>query len=49
MVGDIYKTNYNPEKIALNYKGISITYGQLDRMVSSCAAYLKKVGLSGRR
>lgn len=45
MVGDIYKTHYNPEKIALNYKGSSITYGQMDRMVSAYAAYLKKAGL----
>ncbi|HWQ78217.1 MAG TPA: long-chain fatty acid--CoA ligase [Anaerovoracaceae bacterium] len=45
MVGDIYKTSFNPEKTALNYKGSSITYGQLDRMVTVYSAYLKKAGL----
>jgi long-chain acyl-CoA synthetase len=45
MVGDIYKTSFHAEKTALNYKGSSITYGQLDRMVTACAGYLKKAGL----
>lgn len=45
MVGDIYKTNFNSEKTALNYKGNSITYGQLDQMVLAYASYLKKAGL----
>ncbi|HYE68728.1 MAG TPA: long-chain fatty acid--CoA ligase [Anaerovoracaceae bacterium] len=45
MVGDIYKANFNSEKIALNYKGNSITYGQLDQMVLTYASYLKKAGL----
>jgi len=31
MVGDIYKTNDIGDKIALNFKGNSITYGQKDR------------------
>ncbi len=45
MVGDIYKKNFNSEKTALNYKGNSITYGQLDQMVFAYASYLKKAGL----
>jgi long-chain acyl-CoA synthetase len=45
MVGDIYKTSFNSEKIALNYKGNSVTYGQLDRNVLAYACYLKKIGL----
>ena len=45
MVGDIYKTNFNSEKTALNYKGNSITYGQLDQMVLAYASCLKKAGL----
>ncbi len=45
MVGDIYKTSFNPDKIALNYKGSSITYGELDRKVLSYASYLKKAGV----
>ncbi len=45
MVGDIYKTNFNPDKIALNYKGNSITYGQLDQKVLAYAGYLRKAGL----
>lgn len=45
MVGDIYKKNFNPEKIALNYKGTTVTYGQLDEMVLAYAGFLKKAGL----
>ncbi len=45
MVGDIYKKNFNPEKVALNYKGSSVTYGQLDKMVLAYACYLKKAGV----
>ncbi len=45
MVGDIYKTNYIGDKIALNFKGNSITYGQMDQMVLAYGSYLKKVGL----
>lgn len=45
MVGDIYKTSFNSEKTALNYKGNSITYGQLDRNVLTYACYLKNAGL----
>ena len=42
MVGDIYKTSFNPDKIALNYKGNSITYGQLDQKVLSICRLFKK-------
>lgn len=45
MVGDIYRKNFNPEKIALNYKGTTVTYGQLDEMVLAYAGFLKKAGL----
>lgn len=45
MVGDIYKTSFDPDKIALNYKGNRITYGQLDQKVLAYAGYLKKAGL----
>lgn len=45
MVGDIYKTSFNSEKIALNYKGNSVTYGQLDQAVLAYACYLKNAGL----
>jgi long-chain acyl-CoA synthetase len=46
MVGDIYKTSFNAEKTALNFKGNSVTYGQLDQMVLAYASYLKKAGLN---
>ena len=45
MVCDIFKTNYNSDKAALNYKGTSITYGQLEQKVLAYAAFLKKAGL----
>jgi len=45
MVGDIYKNQFDSEKTALNYKGSSITYGQLDQQVLRYASYLKKAGL----
>ena len=45
MVGNIYRNNFDSEKIALNFKGNSISYGQLDRTVLSYACYLKKAGL----
>lgn len=45
MVGDIYKTHYDAEKIALNYKGTSISYGQLDAKVLAYACFLKQAGL----
>ena len=44
MVGEIYKRNFNSEKTALKFKGNSISYAQLDRMVLSYAAYFKKIG-----
>lgn len=46
MVGDIYKKNFSEEKIAFNYKGDNISYGELDRKVLAYAAYLKSVGLN---
>jgi len=45
MVGEIYKKNYSSEKIALNYKGSRISYGELDQKVLAYAGYLKKAGL----
>ena len=45
MVGDIYKTHFDPEKTALKYKGNDITYRQLDRAVVAYAACLRKAGL----
>lgn len=45
MVGDIYKNNYNSEKIALKFKGNSISYGHLDRKVVAYTNYLKQIGL----
>ena len=45
MVGSIYKNNFDSEKTALNFKGNSISYGQLDQTVLSYACYLKKAGL----
>ncbi|WP_037372257.1 long-chain-fatty-acid--CoA ligase [Anaerovorax odorimutans] len=45
MVGSIYKTNFNKEKIAIKFKGNSISYGQLDKMVLSYASYFKQIGL----
>jgi len=45
MVGAIYKNNYNSDSIALKFKGSSVTYGQLDKMVLGYASYLKKLGV----
>lgn len=45
MVGDIYKNSGNKEKIALQFKGKSISYDQLDQKVLAYACYLKKEGL----
>jgi long-chain acyl-CoA synthetase len=45
MVGDIYKNSFDSEKTALNFKGSSISYGQLDETVRLYAKYLKKAGL----
>lgn len=44
MVGQIYKRNFNSDKIALKFKGNSISYQQLDQMVLTYAAYFKKLG-----
>ena len=46
MVGSIYKKNFDGEKIALKYKGESISYKELDRMVVAYANYLKQRGVS---
>lgn len=45
MVGKIYKTHFDAEKVAINYKGTSITYGELDKNVLSYACFLKEIGL----
>ena len=45
LVGDIYKNNFNSEKTALNFKGTSISYGELDQKVLAYASYLKEAGL----
>ncbi len=45
LVGDIFKNNFNKDKIALNFKGNSISYGELDSKVLSYAAFLKSAGL----
>jgi len=45
MVGDIYKRSFDPEKVALNFRGSSVTYGELDKMVLAYACFLKKAGL----
>ncbi|MEL7657802.1 MAG: AMP-binding protein, partial [Bacillota bacterium] len=45
MVGNIYRNNFDREKVALNFKGNSISYGQLDQAVLAYACYLKKAGL----
>ena len=45
MVGDIYKHNFQSEKTALNFKGNSISYGQLDQTILKYAVQLKKMGL----
>jgi len=46
MVGDIYKNNFNGEKIALNFKDRSVSYSQLDQTVLGYASQLKKMGVS---
>ncbi|MHB8066146.1 MAG: long-chain-fatty-acid--CoA ligase [Ruminiclostridium sp.] len=45
MVGAIYKNKFNSDSIALKFKGSSITYGQLDKMVLGYAGYLKELGV----
>lgn len=45
MVGDIYKNNYDSNKIALKFKGNSVTYEQLDKMVLQYACYLREIGV----
>ena len=45
MVGNIYKTNYDPDKIAINFKGESVTYAKLDEMVRKYANHLAELGV----
>lgn len=45
MVGTIYRKNFQPEAIALKYKGNAVTYAQLDQTVLDYAAALKTLGL----
>ena len=41
-VGSIYKNNFQINKIALQFKGNSISYEQLDQTVLAYACFLKK-------
>ncbi len=45
MVGNIYKTNYDPDKIAINFKGESVTYKQLDSSVRKYTSLLSELGI----
>lgn len=45
MVGNIYKKEYNPNSIAIKFKGNSITYEQLDKTVSQYSSLLLKLGV----
>lgn len=45
MVGTIYKNVFNPEAIAIKFKDNTITYGELDKIVTSYANYFKRFGL----
>lgn len=45
MIGSIYKNNFNPDNIALKYKGQDITYGELDKKVQQYATYFSKLGI----
>lgn len=45
MVGSIYKNNFNPNSIAIKYKGNSITYNELDTAVNQYASLLAKLGV----
>lgn len=45
MVGTIYKNNYNSDSVALKFKGNSVTYGQLDKLVLGYASYFKELGI----
>ena len=45
MVGSIYKNSYDADAVALRFKGKSVSYGELDKMVKSYAGYFKELGL----
>lgn len=45
MLGNIYKENFNPGKIAINYKDESITYEELDNKVLKYAGLLSELGI----
>lgn len=45
MVGSIYKNNFNPNSIAIKYKGNCITYNELDTAVNQYASLLSKLGV----
>ena len=45
MVGNIYKRNFDPEKIAINFKGESITYGEFDSVVRKYTSVLADSGV----
>lgn len=45
MVGNIYKKNYNANRIAIKFKGNCITYKELDKTVNQYTNLLKKLGL----
>lgn len=47
MVGNIYKKEYNPDSVAIKFKGNSITYEQLDRTVNQYSSLLLKLGVKG--
>lgn len=46
MVGTIYKNSYNTDAIAINFKGSSVTYQQLDNTVEAYARYFKGLGIN---
>lgn len=48
MVGNIYKKNDDATAVAIKYKGIHITYKQLDKTVNQYANYLKKLDIKAK-
>lgn len=45
MVGNIFKKAFNPNSIAIKFKGNDITYEQLDQTVNQYASLLSKLGV----
>ena len=45
MVGNIFKRDFNPNSIAIKYKGNDITYEQLDQTVNQYASLLSNLGV----